>query len=123
MFEHKHELKIIGKVQTEPKKFHTVDEFNLYYVKHKTEMEDMTTQKLNKSFNIDGYRITKHGTRDSEGKPIKGEICLKPAKHTPEITQKPTTEVAEISTKICLLETQIKELATTVNKIIEHLNA
>ena len=116
------ELKIIGPHQTDTKHFNTIDEFNIYYVKHKEEMTNMTTQKLNKLFAIDGYRITKVGTRDVDGKRVNGEICLKPKPTISKIDEneaqsKPwQDDIDEIMTKM-------KVLTDTVNKIIEHLNA
>ncbi len=112
------ELKIIGTIQTTSKHFKTVDEFNLYYVKHKADMEGMTTQKLNKSFTIDGYRITKINTRDADGKRIKGEICLKPIKESNETTTQESTEMLKYEE----LNEKIQILTETVNKIIEHIN-
>ena len=113
------ELKIIGSHQTESKHFNTIDEFNIYYVKHKAEMTNMTTQKLNKMFTIDGYRITKVGTRDADGKRVNGEICLKPklTKSDGAIATKPwQDDIEDVLAKM-------KVLTDTVNRIIEHLNA
>ena len=116
------ELKIIGSHQTDSKHFNTIDEFNIYYVKHKAEMANMTTQKLNKMFTIDGYRITKVGTRDADGKRVNGEICLKPiTKLSKNVDDdgdsKPWQEdIDDIMAKM-------KVLTDTVNRIIEHLNA
>ena len=113
------ELKIIGSHQTDSKHFNTIDEFNIYYVKHKAEMGNMTTQKLNKMFTIDGYRITKVGTRDTDGKRINGEICLKPASKsgdTNDVSKPWQEDIDDIMAKM-------KVLTDTVNRIIEHLNA
>ena len=60
-------LKVFEPTQKNIKHFTTTDEFEKYLIKHKDEFDEWTTQKLNTSFKIDGYRITK----------IKGEICLK----------------------------------------------
>ena len=115
------ELKIIGSHQTDSKHFNTIDEFNIYYVKHKAEMTNMTTQKLNKMFTIDGYRITKVATRDTDGKRVSGEICLKPIKLMKiddiNVDSKPwQNDIDDIMAKM-------KVLTDTVNRIIEHLNA
>ena len=61
------DLKIIGPIKSPLKEFDSVDEFNIYYHKHKEEMDTETTHSLNKKFKINGYRITK----------IKGVLCLK----------------------------------------------
>ena len=39
--------------------FDSIDEFKEYLTDNKDEMELMTTQKLNKTYKIDGYTITK----------------------------------------------------------------
>lgn len=61
------DLKIIEPIRKPLKQFDSVEEFNLYYHKHKADMDNETTHLLNKKFKIEGYRITK----------IKGVICLK----------------------------------------------
>ena len=116
------ELKIIGSHQTESKHFNTIDEFNIYYVKHKEEMTNMTTQKLNKMFTIDGYRITKVGTRDADGKQVNGEICLKPVSKLSK-TNENDSETKPWQDDIEDIMTKMKVLTDTVNRIIEHLNA
>ncbi len=122
------DLKIIGSYQTESKHFNSIDEFNIYYVKHKAEMTDMTTQKLNKLFVIDGYLITKKGTRNADGKRVSGEICLKPihAEHScvgDRINDNDDAKQFDsFASRIDQLEAKIKLLTDTVNKIIDHLN-
>ena len=115
------ELKIIGSHQTDSKHFNTTDEFNIYYVKHKAEMSNMTTQKLNKMFTIDGYRITKVGTRDTDGKRVSGEICLKPIKLTKNVDE--DSQIKPWQEDIDDIMAKMKVLTDTVNRIIEHLNA
>ena len=61
------DLKIIEPIHKPLHEFETPDEFNIYYHKHKDEMDKETTHLLNKKFSINGYRITK----------IKGVLCLK----------------------------------------------
>ena len=51
------DLKIIEPIQKPLHEFETPDEFNIYYHKHKDEMDKETTHLLNKKFSIDGYRI------------------------------------------------------------------
>ena len=116
------DLKIIGSHQTESKHFNSIDEFNIYYVKHKAEMTDMTTQKLNKLFVIDGYRITKKGTRDADGKRVSGEICLKPNQTIVDESVNDIDDTKQFNERIDQLEAKIKLLTDTVNKIIDHLN-
>ena len=68
------DIKIIEPIKSGLNHFKTTDEFSIYYAKHKKEMNEMTTQKLNKLFKIEGYRITKIGTRDENGKRQQGNI-------------------------------------------------
>lgn len=60
-------IKIIEPIKKCIKTFNTTDEFNLWYMKNKNEIDSLTTHKLNKLYHINGYRITK----------IKGELKLK----------------------------------------------
>ena len=111
------DLKIIGPIKSPLKEFDSVDEFNIYYHKHKEEMDTETTHSLNKKFKINGYRITK----------IKGVLCLKKdrivkpeeekGRMSPglEITPSDTPTISEIIERI-------QKLEETVNKIIDVLN-
>ena len=115
------ELKIIEPVKTNLKHFKTTEEFNIYYIKNKEELEEMTTQKLNKLFNIDGYRITKIGTRDKDGKRVKGSICLKKCveKDIPDTN----LTIEDLEKTVKDLKEQIKILSTTINQIVDTINS
>ena len=41
------------------KEFETVNDFNIYYHKHKEEMDAETTHVLNKKYHINGYNKNK----------------------------------------------------------------
>ena len=111
------EIKIIEPIKTGLKQFKTTDEFSIYYAKHKDEMNQMTTQKLNKQFKIDGYRITKLGTRDDNGKRQQGSICLK------KVDQRlAATHNYDYAAEIARINERINELTQTVNSIISALN-
>ena len=68
------EVKVIEPIKNYIKEFNKPVEFNLWYAKHKDEVDALTTHKLNKMYHIEGYRITK----------IKGELMLKVDKHIKE---------------------------------------
>lgn len=53
------EIKILQPITNYIKEFDSPDEFNLFYNKHKEEIDSTTTHKLNKLYHIKGYRITK----------------------------------------------------------------
>ena len=46
------DLKVINEITTEIKNFKSIDEFNLYYQKHKDDMNNQTTQYLNRVYKI-----------------------------------------------------------------------
>lgn len=92
------ELKIIEPITKYSKEFNTPDEFNLWYSKHKNEVDSQTTHRLNKLYHVKGYRITK----------IKGILMLK----------KWTEEQKESSNNI---EEEIQEMKNAINSIIRYL--
>ena len=76
------EMKVINELREQIKQFNSVEEFDIYYQKHKDEMNDKTTQFLNKVYKIncaDGssYRITKKNCSKQDGKISGGNIYLK----------------------------------------------
>ena len=94
------DLKIIKPVEKYLKEFESPEEFNVFYAKNKDEIDCQTTHKLNKQYHIKGYVITK----------IKGELCLK----------KPWTKKNNNQSSDDL-ESRVKRLEETVNKIIDLL--
>jgi hypothetical protein len=82
--------------------FEDQDEFFEYYNSHKSEMDSLTTHKLNKLFSIEGYRITK----------IKNVLKLKQI----SASNNPTLRNDEIENRISILE-------DALNRIIEYLNS
>ena len=103
------DLKIIGPIKSPLKEFDSVDEFNIYYHKHKEEMDTETTHSLNKKFKINGYRITK----------IKGVLCLKKDR-----VVKPEEDkvLEDLTPSISEIIERIQKLEYTVDKIIDVLN-
>ena len=102
------EIKVIEPIKNYLKEFNTPVEFNLWYAKHKDEVDALTTHKLNKMYKIDNYRITK----------IKGELMLK-------VDRKVKEEVinAETHDDITELRNEIKNIKDTLNKLIEYVNS
>lgn len=98
------DVKIIEPISKYTKEFDTVDEFNLYYNKHKNDMDSLTTHKLNKMYYIKGYHITK----------IKNVLMLKKIKEENIIEQK-NSEISE-------LKQEIKQIKETINNIIHFIN-
>ena len=98
------DLKIIEPIHKPLHEFETPDEFNIYYHKHKDEMDKETTHLLNKKFSINGYRITK----------IKGVLCLKRS------TSKNKSD--NVNDHINELQDRIQKLEEVVNNIIDVIN-
>lgn len=100
------DLKVIEPIKNYVKEFNSPVEFNLWYAKHKEEVDSLTTHKLNKMYLITGYRITK----------IKGELMLKVDRHVKE------KEEGESEDDINELRNEIKNIKETLNKLIEYVN-
>ena len=99
------DLKVIEPIKNYIKEFNSPVEFNLWYAKHKDEVDSLTTHKLNKMYKIDGYRITK----------IKGELMLKVDRKVKEKSDDGEDEINE-------LRNEIKNIKDTVNHLIEFIN-
>ena len=105
------DLKIIEPIQKPLHEFETPDEFNIYYHKHKDEMDKETTHLLNKKFSIDGYRITK----------IKGVWCLK--RSTMKTNQRLIDQRETKSDSLHDLQERLQKLEEVVNQIIDVINS
>ena len=101
------DLKVIEPIKNYIKEFNSPVEFNLWYAKHKEEVDSLTTHKLNKMYLINGYRITK----------IKGELMLKVDRKVKEETEEET-----IHEEINELRGEIAKIKETMNKLIEFIN-
>ena len=105
------DLKVIEPVQKPLKEFDNPDEFNIYYHKHKDDIDEQTTHMLNRKYKINGYRITK----------IKGVLCLKKEGKNYYKIHKQQQECDESNEKSCL-EDRINELEQRMNEIIDYIN-
>ncbi len=99
------EIKILQPITNYIKEFESPDEFNLFYNKHKEEIDSTTTHKLNKLYHIRGYRITK----------IKDVLMLK--KHEEKKHEEKKEEEPEMN-----VQDEIRQMKETINKIIQFLN-
>ena len=104
------ELKVIEPIKNYIKEFNSPVEFNLWYAKHKEEVDSLTTHKLNKMYHINGYRITK----------IKGELMLKIDRKMKDKGDE--TEEETVHEEINELRDEIKNIKDTVNHLIEFIN-
>ena len=108
-------VKIIEPIRSYYKTFKTIDEFNNWYLKNKSEVDEYTTHKLNKMYNVEGYRITR----------IKGSLCLKKVvpKHNNEKSEtcdeQSSTQMHE---QIISMKNEIQSLKKSIKEIIDYLN-
>ena len=93
----------------EKKEFSTPDEFDAFYQEHKAELEAKTTHKLNKMFNVPGYRITK----------IKGVLSLK---NIPQSRITSTMKIETLELKVNEIRDRMNECINMVNRIIDALS-
>ena len=128
------DIKVIGPIKEYLKMFNGPDDFNLWYVKNKDDVDKLTTHKLNKMYHIDGYRITK----------IKGILCLKKDEKKPasendpqsasDLAHESTTDrfngmgypdgsdLESIINQIEQLKLDIITIKTTINEIVKAIN-
>ena len=128
-------VKVLEPITKAIKEFKAISDFNEYYANHKSEMDEMTTQKLNKTYSIvDGgvkYVVTK----------IKGEISLK-RKYVPPAVRaalgvggeegvencvggdlkKALKRITQLEDEMGSLSEQLESLTVTLNDVIQAMN-
>lgn len=102
------------------KSFETPEEFNKYYIKHKTEIDGKTTNQLNREFSISGYKITKRNMRLVNGVKT-GDLHLKVAKPSVE-PDEDNDAIAQISEQIDDIYAKITQLNELYKKVAEVVN-
>ena len=107
-------VKIIEPIRSYYKTFKTIDEFNNWYLKNKSEVDEYTTHKLNKMYNVEGYRITR----------IKGSLCLKKVipKHNNETSETCDERSIQMHEQIVSMKNEIQSLKKSIKEIIDYLN-
>ena len=116
-------IKIISKYSL-IKEFNSPEEFDKYYLKHKEEMNNKTTNQLNKEYKIKDYKITKRNIKIIDNKKV-GDIYLKPIiknnndSVNNENIDKLNNEIQEMKNKINLLTESYNEI---LNILKNYLN-
>ena len=118
-------LKVINEIRDETKIFKTVEEFDIYYSKHKDEMNNHTTQYLNRVYKIDTndgeYRITKKNCKKVDGKITDGEIYLKKVKSkmTRQEARTPRVNVDDdlITLRFTSIEASVESNKASINQL------
>ena len=99
-------IKVFEPFHPETVKCGDKDEFNLMYNANKEKYNGMTTQKLNKIFDVPGYKIAR----------VNNEICLKSIKPHEKITSNDNPDALQkLTERIDQLEKAFSNLATAHN--------
>ena len=124
-------IKIISKYSV-IKEFNSPEEFDKYYLKHKEEINNKTTNQLNKEYKIKDYKITKRNIKIIDNKKI-GDIYLKPIisatqaapkelKNNNENIDNNTVSGPEWANEIQEMKNKINLLTESYNEILNILN-
>ena len=129
------ELKVINEITDEIKNFRSIEEFNLFYQKHKDEVNSRTTQYLNRVYKIvtpEGveYRITRKNCSKEGNKRVGGDVFLRKVVKTNELREieneimKTDLEnlKEEISQSSSSLRSEINEQHDHFTEIIQELS-
>ena len=88
------------------------DAFNVIYNSNKEKYDAMTTQKLNKLFDVPGYKITR----------VNNQICLRSIKPCEKVNSVDSDMIQKLVTKIEKLEKNIALIADAHNKLNDDYN-
>ena len=114
-------IKIISKYSV-IKEFNSPEEFDKYYLKHKEEINNKTSNQLNKEYKIKDYKITKRNIKIIDNKKV-GDIYLKPIiKNNNENIDNNTVSSAEWANEIQEMKNKINLLTESYNEILNILN-
>lgn len=101
------ELKILEPIKEYLREFKNPEEFNIFYLNNKDELDSQTTHKLNKKYHVIGYRITK----------IKGQLMLKKwnEKKEEENVNDHSEEIEELKEEIAKIKNGLNEVINWIN--------
>ena len=103
------QMKVLERFQPETITCDSKEEFQEYLNKHADTLNSLTTQKLNRMFNVKGYRVTK----------IKGEIGLRALNDGEKVFNEGNTEKERID----MLESNMKKLYQLYSEMADIINA
>lgn len=124
------ELSIINEIREQVKQFNSLEEFDLFYQKHKDEMNARTTQYLNKVYKIkcaDGseYRITKKNCVKQDNKISGGDIYLKKVVSKKIDDNNSITDLmyANIQADITNLRAELDNVRNELNHVLDSIKS
>ena len=122
------ELSVINEIRDEIKQFNSIEEFDLYYQKHKDAMNTHTTQYLNRVYKIkcaDGneYRITKKNCSKQDGRISGGDICLKKVVKKNDDNTINELMYTNVQADIANLRNEVNRVTNELNSILVEIDA
>ncbi len=122
-------VKIIGE-RKQIRAFDSPDEFNTYYETHKSDIDNKTTNQLNKEFSVTGYKIAKRNMRTVDGRRV-GELHLvpirEPASETKPREQAPETDQWEVikglASELDRVKAKMKALEASLTEVLAIINS
>ena len=114
-------IKIISKYSV-IKEFNSPEEFDKYYLKHKEEINNKTSNQLNKEYKIKDYKITKRNIKIIDNKKV-GDIYLKPIIKNNNLINNDSVnnEIQEMKNKINLLTESYNEILNILKTYFKDL--
>ena len=117
-------IKIISKYSV-IKEFNSPEEFDKYYLKHKEEINNKTTNQLNKEYKIKDYKITKRNIKIIDNKKI-GDIYLKPiipvTQATPKVLKNNNENIDNNTVSGPEWANEIQEMKNKIDLLTESYN-
>ena len=114
------QIRIYGKdITFSIKNFDSLDEFNQYYNLHKSEIDELSTNRLNKIYHIKDYKITRRKLNNNEDK----QLCFQLMKpNLPKETNESTTTTNALQKQIEELKYEVSKIKQQVIEIVKVFN-
>ena len=114
------QIRIYGKdITFSIKNFDSLDEFNQYYNLHKSEIDELSTNRLNKIYHIKDYKITRRKLNNNEEK----QLCFQLIKpNLPKETNESTTTTNALQKQIDEIKYEVSKIKQQVIEIVKVFN-
>ena len=114
------QIRIYGKdITFSVKNFDSLDEFNQYYNLHKSEIDELSTNRLNKIYHIKDYKITRRKLNNNEEK----QLCFQLIKpNLPKETNESTTTTNALQKQIDEIKYEVSKIKQQVIEIVKVFN-
>ena len=114
------QIRIYGKdITFSIKNFDSLDEFNQYYNLHKSEIDELSTNRLNKIYHIKDYKITRRKLNNNEEK----QLCFQLIKpNLPKETNESTTTTNALQKQIDEIKYEVTKIKQQVIEIVKVFN-